>query len=129
MFRFDSDVKENTIGGSLTIFRDFMYKLSFYVPEDSLESVKTALFDAGAGCVGNYGDCCWQVLGQGQFRPLAGSHAVIGELDQLTQLAEWRVEMICEDRLIKSAVDVLKQAHPYEEVAYDVLKMVDTTDF
>lgn len=102
-----------------------MYKLSFYVPDASLKSVKAALFEAGAGGIGCYDHCCWQSKGIGQFRPLPGSDAAIGELNQLTQLEEWKVEMICETGQIKAVLAALKEAHPYEEVAYDVLQIVD----
>ena len=102
-----------------------MVKLSFYVPDDALEWVKAALFEAGAGGIGHYDQCCWQTSGLGQFRPLPGSDAAIGELNQLTQLQEWKVEMICDDKKIKAVLAALMVAHPYEEVAYDVLKMID----
>ncbi len=100
-----------------------MYKLCFYVPPANLESVKQALFDAGAGRIGDYDSCCWQTRGTGQFRPLAGSDPHIGACDQLEQLEEWKVEMVCADALIGTAVATLKRAHPYEEVAYDVWRL------
>ena len=102
-----------------------MYKLVFFVPEPHLEEVKEAVFDAGAGRIGDYDHCCWQVMGEGQFRPLSGSDPFLGEQGKVTQVAEYRVEMVCEDRLIADAVDALKLAHPYEEPAYDVIKLVD----
>lgn len=102
-----------------------MYKLVFYVPKADVERVKEAVFASGAGRIGNYEACCWQVLGQGQFRPLAGSQPHIGNVDVLEQLAEYRVELVCTDALIESAVQALKQAHPYEEVAYDVWRLAD----
>jgi hypothetical protein len=102
-----------------------MYKLCFYVPESHLQSVKAALFNAGAGRIGDYESCCWQVLGQGQFRPTAGSQPFIGQLDKLETVAEYRVEMVCSDELIKAAVASLIQAHPYEEPAYDVWQLAD----
>lgn len=105
-----------------------MYKLIFYVPESHLEQVKSAVFAAGAGHAGNYDRCCWQVLGTGQFRPLAGSDAFIGELNQLTQVSEYRVEMVCKEALIKAVVAALRQAHPYEEPAYDVLHLLEVED-
>lgn len=97
-----------------------MYKLVFYVPEEHLEVVKAAVFATGAGKIGNYDQCCWQVLGQGQFRPLPGSQPFIGETQQVEQVAEYRVELVCADELITAAVTALKQAHPYEEPAYDI---------
>lgn len=102
-----------------------MFKLCCYVPESHVESVKIALFGAGAGRIGNYEHCAWQVLGQGQFRPLAGSQAFIGEQGSLASVAEYRVEMVCEDAVIAEVVEALRRAHPYEEPAFDVLRVED----
>lgn len=107
-----------------------MYKLVFFVPESHLESVKLAVFNSGAGKIGDYDQCCWQVQGSGQFRPLAGSNPYIGdspmvgeETGEVTQVKEYRVEMVCEDHFIQAAVNALKSAHPYEEPAYDVWQL------
>ncbi len=102
-----------------------MYQLSFYVPEKDAESVKQAIFATGAGRIGQYDRCCWQSLGQGQFRPLAGSSPAIGEQDTLEVLDELKVELVCEEHHIKAAVAALKLAHPYEEVAYAVVRLVN----
>jgi len=100
-----------------------MYKITFYVPESHLELVKAALFAAGAGCVGHYEACAWQVKGQGQFRPLAGSKPFIGACDVLEVVDEYRVELVCETAGIDVAIAALKQSHPYEEPAYDVVRL------
>lgn len=100
-----------------------MYKITFYVPQNHAESVKQAMFDAGAGKWGNYDQVAWQVLGEGQFRPLAGSSPAIGEQDELTILPEYKVEMLCQDEVIKEAISALISAHPYEEPAYDWIKL------
>jgi len=97
-----------------------MYKLCFYVPESHLEPVKRAVFAAGAGRIGAYDHCCWQVLGQGQFRPLAGSHPYLGQQGQLEVLPEWKVELVIEDETIHEAIAALKASHPYETPAFDV---------
>ena len=102
-----------------------MYKLCFYVPEADLEMVKSALFGAGAGKIGDYDQCCWQVKGRGQFRPLEGSDPTIGAQGEVETLDEWKVELVCEDALIKQVVVALQAAHPYEEVAFEVTQMVD----
>ncbi|MCP4598719.1 YqfO family protein [Neptuniibacter sp.] len=102
-----------------------MYKLSFFVPEQDLEQVKTAVFATGAGRIGNYDSCCWQVLGLGQFRPLEGSDPHIGQQGEVETVAEWKVELVCSDELIHQAVAAMKEAHPYEEPAYDVWKLED----
>ena len=103
-----------------------MYKLVFFVPESHLDSVKTAVFSAGAGSIGRYDQCCWQVLGQGQFRPSAGAIPFIGLEGQLKSLPEYRVEMVCADDFISAVVVALRAAHPYEEPAYDVWRLADT---
>lgn len=100
-----------------------MYKLCFFVPDANLDAVKQALFDAGAGRIGDYDSCCWQTKGIGQFRPLAGSNPHIGEQGALEQLEEWKVEMVCADDSIGAVIAALKLAHPYEEVAYDVWRL------
>ena len=102
-----------------------MYKLTVFIPEKSLESVKSALFAAGAGKIGNYEQCCWQVKGVGQFMPLAGSTPDIGKQDRLEKVEEWRVEMVVDKAIIKPVLTALKQAHPYETPAYDVIEVLD----
>ena len=102
-----------------------MYKLTTYIPTDYLEPVKQALFAAGAGQIGNYQHCCWQILGRGQFMPLAGNHAFIGTTNELEQVEEWRVEMVVEADKIAKVVQALKQSHPYETPAYDVIMLAD----
>lgn len=102
-----------------------MYKLTVFVPEAALEPVKSALFAAGAGKIGDYERCCWQVQGVGQFMPLAGSAPHIGTHDRLEEVDEWRVEMVVATANIKQVIEALKQAHPYETPAYDVIKVMD----
>jgi len=102
-----------------------MYQISFYVPEAQCDQVKQAMFTAGAGVVGNYQECAWQTLGEGQFRPLEGSQAFIGEINKLEKLTEYKVEMICQSNRIKQVIEALKESHPYEEPAYSVLKLVN----
>lgn len=105
------------------------YKLITFVPDSHIEAVKTALFAVGAGKLGNYADCCWQVLGQGQFRPLAGNQAYIGNTDELTQVPEWRVEVLVAAAHVRACITALKSAHPYETPAFEVIALVDLADF
>ncbi len=101
-----------------------MYKLGFYVPESHRETVKEALFAAGAGRIGQYDRCCWQVLGQGQFRPLPGSAPALGQLGRVEQVAEWRVEMVCDVPVLHEVLAALRRSHPYEEPAFDVVALI-----
>ena len=105
-----------------------MYKLCFYVPPSHLEQVKAAVFTAGGGRIGAYDGCCWQVLGQGQFRPLAGSQPFIGQTGQVEQVAEWKVELVVADPLVQAVVQALCEAHPYETPAYEVWRLTELPD-
>lgn len=98
-----------------------LFKIEFYVPEEQLEQVKQAMFDAGAGRVGDYDSCAWQILGQGQYRPRAGSTPFKGQIDNLETLSEYKVEMVCAEEFVAQAVGALKESHPYEEVAFSVI--------
>jgi hypothetical protein len=104
-----------------------MYKLGFYVPPSHLEPVKAALFAAGAGRIGNYDSCAWQTLGRGQYRPLPGSQPYQGQTGVVETLEEYRVELVCADELITTVVQALRAAHPYEEPAFDVVKLEQIT--
>jgi len=101
------------------------YQISFYVPEKQCEQVKQAMFDAGAGILGNYQECSWQTLGQGQFKPLEGSQPFLGKQGELEKVAEYKVEMICTEENIKPVIQALKSSHPYEVPAYFVTKSED----
>lgn len=102
-----------------------MYKLCVYIPASHLEDVKGAMFGAGAGKIGDYDHCCWQVLGEGQFRPRAGSQPHIGEQDKLEAVSEYKVELVCDDACIQPVLAAMKRAHPYEEPAYDAWLLAD----
>ena len=100
-----------------------MYKLCVYVPATHLEVVKTALFAAGAGRIGNYDSCCWHTLGKGQFRPLDGSRPYLGQQGVVEQVEEYKVELVCDADRIVPVVAALRQSHPYEEPAFDVTRV------
>ncbi|MCO5141627.1 MAG: NGG1p interacting factor NIF3 [Oligoflexia bacterium] len=99
-----------------------LYAIVFYVPEENLESVKDAMFAAGAGKWGAYERCAWQVKGRGQFMPLEGSSPHIGSTNKIEYLDEWRVEMICEATFLHEVIAAMKTAHPYETVAYTAVQ-------
>lgn len=94
-------------------------KFIFYVPETHLELVKQAIFAAGAGKAQNYDRCCWQTLGTGQFRPLSGSNPFIGQQNEITKVAEYKVETICSAINIAKVIQALKDSHPYEEPVFE----------
>jgi len=101
-----------------------MYKLYFYVPKENLEQVKGALFNAGAGQIGDYKKCAWQTKGVGQFQPSKNSNPHVGEQGQVEKLTEYKVEMVLEESLKDKIIETLLDVHPYEEPAYGLIKIV-----
>ena len=99
-----------------------MIHISFYVPVKDAEKVKNAMFHAGAGKIGNYDRCSFEVKGIGQFRPLSGSNPTIGSLSELEAVEELKVDMVCEDAILREVIDALKKSHPYETPAYYAIK-------
>jgi len=102
-----------------------LYQVFFYVPESHKEEVKQAMFQAGAGKIGDYDQCSWEIIGTGQFRPLQNSNPFIGSQDCLEQVAEYRVEMVCEMTLLAAVIEAMKLSHPYEEPAYGVVQLAE----
>lgn len=100
-----------------------LYKIVFFVPTEQKESVKEAIFNAGAGRYENYDCCSWETLGTGQFRPLEGSNPFIGSQGAVEQVEEYRVETLCKEELLDEVLKVLVEAHPYEEPAYEAYKI------
>lgn len=105
-----------------------MYQLSFYVPVSHMEELKNALFKKGAGRLGDYEMCSWEVLGQGQYKPLKGSNPYIGESNKLEIVSEYKVEMVCEADCLKAVLEELIQKHPYETPAYSAHKIYTLDD-
>ena len=95
-------------------------KLVVFTPDKALEKVSTALWEAGAGNIGNYDRASFRARGAGTFRPLPGANPYAGEIGQLAQEDEWRMEVILPQSQSAAVVRAMKAVHPYEEVAYDV---------
>lgn len=96
------------------------YKIAFYVPEDHAERVFAAAAEAGAGRIGAYTHCSFQTKGIGTFLPQAGARPAIGAVGRLERVEELRIEMIVPQRELQGVIAAILDAHPYEEVAYDV---------
>jgi hypothetical protein len=102
-----------------------MIQLSVYVPLEHAEKVKLAMFEAGAGKIGDYDQCCFETIGQGQYRPLKGSQPFLGETHKLEIVQETKIEMVIDRRFFLSVIAALKQAHPYETPAYHAVELLD----
>lgn len=102
----------------------FMYLIFVYVPESHVTTVKEAMFSAGAGKMGNYSRCSWQVAGEGQFCPEVGSNAYIGQIGSVEKVNEFKVETFCANADdVDRVIAAMKQAHPYEVPAFGVIEL------
>lgn len=96
-------------------------QLTYYVPEADHQRVLDALFAAGAGSYGDYDRAAFVSAGRGQFRPLQGAHPTIGSIGTDTFVDEKRVEVIVDMGQVNTVISALLAAHPYEEVAYNLV--------
>ncbi len=101
------------------------YKVVVFTPVEYTQKVLVAMGDAGAGIIGDYSNCSFTSRGTGRFLPGENAKPFIGETGKLEEVEEDRVEMLCIEDNIQSVIDVMKKAHPYEEVAYDVYLLED----
>jgi dinuclear metal center YbgI/SA1388 family protein len=103
-------------------------KLVVFVPHKHLEQVRKAMFDAGAGHIGAYDSCSFNLEGKGTFRASSDSNPYVGETGKLHQEPETRLETIVPVHLLGKVLQAMTAAHPYEEVAYDIYPL-ENTDF
>lgn len=99
---------------------DQLVKLVTFVPHKNLDEVRLAMFNAGAGKIGEYDQCSYNLQGTGTFRGGDSTNPHVGEKGQMHQEPETRLEVIVPKPLLSKVVKALQENHPYEEVAYDI---------
>jgi dinuclear metal center YbgI/SA1388 family protein len=104
-------------------------KLVVFVPKDSLHKVDEAVFNAGAGEIGNYAECHFRTEGIGTFKGNEASNPVIGKQNKREEVAEFRVEYLVSNYNLKNVLNALFSAHPYEEVAYEIFPIQNSNQF
>jgi dinuclear metal center YbgI/SA1388 family protein len=103
--------------------QNLQVKLATFVPAPEADRVATALCDAGAGIIGNYEQCSFRTEGTGTFWGNEDSSPAVGKRGRLERVEEVRLEMVVDRHRLPNVVDALRQAHPYEEPAYDVIPL------
>ena len=106
--------------------KNMLLKLITYIPESHLEKVRNALFDAGAGVIGNYDQCGFAVPGTGSFRGNEYTKPFLGEKGKIHFEKEIRFETILFSHLKDKVIQALLEVHPYEEVAFDLYSLENT---
>ena len=95
-----------------------------FVPRESLDTVRDALFAAGAGKIGDYERCSWYAAGTGMFKGGPGTSPTLGESGREERVSELRLETVFPEERQEDVIAALRAAHPYEEPAFDVYALL-----
>jgi hypothetical protein len=101
------------------------YKLVVYVPVNNAPEVREVMGKAGGGKIGDYSSCSFSVVGIGRFKPEDGANPYVGEIGEHQEVEEERIEMTVDAKVLDKVIGVMKEVHPYQEVAYDVYLLED----
>ncbi len=100
-----------------------LQKLAIFVPNAYAEHVRNAIFERGAGAIGNYSECSFNVSGEGTFKAGKGSHPFVGERGKRHIEPETKIECIVTRNIAGKIIEAAREAHPYEEMAYDIFTL------
>lgn len=103
--------------------QDTLKKLFTFVPVEKAEQVRNAIFGAGGGYIGHYSECSFNIEGEGTFKAEPGTRPYVGDIGKRHTEKELKIEVILPSFLESRVVSAMKNAHPYEEVAYDVVNL------
>jgi dinuclear metal center YbgI/SA1388 family protein len=109
--------------------KDVLNKITVFVPVENRDEVAKAMFNAGAGFIGNYKECSFYGEGTGTFTAVEGANPYTGKVGQIEYAKENRLEMLVSSHRLAVVVDAMKEAHPYEEVAYDIVFLQNSNQY
>lgn len=98
-------------------------KLTVFVPEENATALANALFEAGAGAIGNYSECSFSSVGVGTFKPNESAMPFSGEIGKRANKIEEKLEVIVSQHELSNVLSAMKKNHPYEEIAYDLISL------
>ena len=104
-------------------------KIIVTVPKENTEEVRNAICNEGAGIIGNYSDCSMTTKCIGTFKPNDNANPYIGQSNKLEFVEEDKLEVVCPVDKVKSVISKLREIHPYEEPAIDIIPLLDEEDF
>jgi dinuclear metal center YbgI/SA1388 family protein len=98
-------------------------KVVVFVPDGDLANVSDAIFEAGAGIIGQYEQCSFRLQGTGTFFGTESTNPTVGEKGRREDVSEWRLEVICRDAILTRVIAAMRKAHSYEEPAFDIYQL------
>lgn len=103
--------------------KNLLRRLITFGPKENAEDIRTALFAAGAGYIGNYNECSFNSNGMGTFKAIEGANPYIGEIGKRVEGEEVKIEVVYPQMIESKVIKALLEVHPYEEVAYDLISL------
>lgn len=104
-------------------------KIIVTIPVENTDEVRKAICNEGAGVIGNYTHCSMSTKCIGTFKPTDKANPYIGEINNLEFVEEEKLEVICDVSLVKNVISKLREVHPYEEPAIDIIPLIDESNF
>lgn len=104
-------------------------KIAVTVPIENVSEVRKAICDKGAGAIGNYTNCSTSTKCIGTFKPNDKAEPYLGKNNQLEFVEEEKLEVICDIKIVNNIIAIIKNVHPYEEPAIDIIPLLDEKNF
>lgn len=104
---------------------NILNKVVCFIPSEHVDTVREAMFDAGAGNIGDYAECGFTTEGNGTYMPIEGADPFEGKIGERSNVSEVRFEVITESYKLGAVLAAMQQAHPYEEVAHEVYTLMN----
>ena len=104
-------------------------KIIVTIPIEDVDKVRNAICEIGAGVIGNYTYCSMSTKCIGTFKPTDEANPYIGEKNKLEFIEEEKLEVVCDVNIVKNVISKLREVHPYEEPAIDIVPLIDETFF
>lgn len=104
-------------------------KIIVTIPIENVEEVRNAICEAGAGIIGNYTHCSMSTKCIGTFKPNDNANPYIGKNNKLEFVEEEKLEVVCDVNNVKNVISKLREVHPYEEPAIDIIPLLDEVNF
>lgn len=104
-------------------------KIVVTIPVENVEEVRDAICEAGAGIIGNYTHCSMSTKCVGTFKPNDKANPYIGENNKMEFVEEEKLEVVCDVDNVKDVISKLREVHPYEEPAIDIIPLLDEESF
>jgi hypothetical protein len=104
-------------------------KIIVTIPIENADEVRNAICEAGAGVIGNYTHCSMSTKCVGTFKPTDEANPYIGEKNNLEFVEEEKLEVVCDVNIVKNVISKLREVHPYEEPAIDIVPLINESFF